>query len=68
MTEIETPHCFLCATSQAKEDLIEIQSNSLEYGEETVEFAELFHKVLDLKVCFSLLIHNNSWFIYASSF
>ena len=44
-------HCFLCAKNQAEEDLIEIQSNSLEYGEEIVEFTELFQQVLNLKVC-----------------
>lgn len=54
MNENETLCCLLCKKSNAEVELIEMQSNSLECGEEIVEFSDLFDQVFDVKVNFLL--------------
>ena len=45
-----TDCCTLCHKSDDEIELIEIESNSLKYGEEIIEFGDLLFDVLQCKV------------------
>lgn len=51
ITEILPPACCtLCSKPEDEVELIEIESNSLKYGEEIIEFSELLSDVFHVKV------------------